>query len=90
MQTTIKQFFKTRVRVTPADGDTSVTIADLAMNVDFNTRDASKYDTRMHCIAYAALEEYYGDFEFEKGNNDYYDGCWMTFKDGSTIRIRAK
>lgn len=85
---TIAQAFGTRAQVIPAAGDNSVTIADLAMNVDFDPRDARRYDTAMHSIAYDALLEEYANHEFERGSNDYYDGAWMTFKDGSTIRVR--
>lgn len=78
------------VEVEPAEGDTSTTIADLATFVEFDPTDASKYDTSLPCIAYDALEDEYGAFEKTAGGADYYDGVWMTFKDGSTIRISPK
>jgi hypothetical protein len=83
----LKSFY---VESIPAAGDTSTTIADLAMFVEFDMKDAKRYDTSVPCIAYEALEDEYGAFEKTAGNADYYDGAWMTFKDGSTIRIYPK
>ena len=75
------------VTITAQEGDTSVTIADLAKNVTFDKQDAYRYDTQVWCIAFDALEDEYGAFEKADGNADYYEGAWMTFKDGSTIRF---
>ena len=76
------------VTSTPAEGDTSVTIADLAMFVTFDPADAATYDTSVPVIAYDALEDEYGAFEKAAGEADYYDGAWMRFTDGSMIEIR--
>lgn len=86
-QIKISDYFGNKVESIPAEGDNSVTIADLAKFVEFNTLDAGKYSTSFAVIAYEALEDEYGPFEKTAGEADYYDGCWMTFKDGSTIRI---
>jgi hypothetical protein len=82
--------FKSRAVSTPAGGDTSVTIADLAMFLTFDEGDASVYQTSLPVIAYEALEDEYGAFEKVGGASDFYDGCWMKFTDGSTIRIEGK
>jgi len=72
------------------EGDTSTSIAELAKFVEFDPSDARRYDTSLPCVAYEALEEEYGAFEKSLGETDYYDGCWMEFKDGSTIWITEK
>lgn len=77
-----------KVTVTPAEGDTSVTIADLARYIDFDPAEAVRLDTTLAIVAYNALDEYYGKFEKVSGECDYYDGVKMTFGDGSSISIR--
>ena len=83
----INELAKFTVTVTPADGDTTTTIAHLAQFVTFDPVDAVTYDTSIPVIAYEALEDEYGAFEKVTGDADYYDGAWMRFKDGSTISI---
>lgn len=79
-----------RVTIVPAPGDVSVTIADLAMLVEFDPGDASRYSTSVAAIAYEALEDEYGAFEKDAGEVDYSGVTWMRFKDGSTLRISSR
>ena len=79
--------FGKNVSSTPAEGDTSVTIADLAMWIHFDPSDAELSQTSVPVIAYNALEDEYGAFEKKDGWFDFYEGCWMKFSDGSAIRI---
>ncbi len=74
------------VTVTPADRNN---IAHLAQFVSFDPDDARRYDTSIPVIAYDALEDEYGAFEKALGGADFYDGSWMRFTDGSTIRIES-
>ena len=83
----IADYFGTLATAVAADGDTSVTIADLAMFTEFNDGDIGRYSTAPHMIAFDALEEEYGPFEKADGQCTQQNGCWMSFKDGSTIRI---
>lgn len=81
---------ESRIIVTPAEGDTSTTIADLAVFTAFDPEEASKYGTSIAAIAYEALEDEYGAFEKLAGGytptaGGY--GAWMTFKDMSRIEI---
>jgi hypothetical protein len=79
--------FEGNVSSTPAVGDTSVTIADLAMFLHFDLNDAEMKKTSVPIMAYNALIDEYGAFEKTGGAFDYYEGCWMQFSDGSVIRI---
>ena len=76
-----------KVSTEAAEGDNSTTIAALAQFVKFDPADAKRYDTSIPVVAFDALEDEYGAFEKSGGECDYYDGSWMTFKDGSTIKI---
>ena len=67
--------------------DDTVSIADLAKFVEFDPNLARRYNTAVHCIAYDALLDAYRNHEFVDGDNDYYDGFWMKFADGSEIRV---
>jgi len=89
MYKTIDTVFGNKIVITPAEGDTSITIADLARFVEFDVDAAQRYDTKDHCIAFDALADEYGNFEMAAGATDYYDGCWMKFTDGSMIKIVA-
>lgn len=79
--------FGKNVSSTPAEGDTSTTIADLAMFLYFDPIDVELCQTSTPIIAYNALEDEYGAFEKVAGWFDFYEGCWMKFSDGSAIRI---
>lgn len=76
-----------KVSIVPAEGDTSTTIADLAQFVEFDSNNVRRFDTSIACVAFHALEEEYSNHEMVAGEADYYEGVWMTFADGSTIRI---
>lgn len=71
----------------PANNANVVSIADLAQFVEFDPADAKRFETSVPCVAFDALYAEYGKFEMEDGESDYYDGFWMTFKDGSTIKV---
>lgn len=77
------------LRVIAADGDTSTTIADLAQFVSFDTDEARTQDTSPWCVAYGELLSEYGNHEMTAGEQDYYDGFFMQFADGSQLRYNA-
>lgn len=74
------------LRIIPAKGDTSTTtIADLAQFVSFNIDEARTQDTSPWCVAYGELLSAYGQYEMAAGEQDYYDGFFMEFVDGSQL-----
>lgn len=77
------------LHVIPADGDTSTTIADLAQFVKFDTQEARMQDTTPWCVAFGELVAEYGSHEMVAGEQDYYDGFFMQFADGSELRYAA-
>jgi len=84
----IAELGNAQVKVSKTENDNTVSIADLAMYVEFDPDNAKRYDTSIPVVAYEALEDEYGAFEKVDGGCDYYIGAWMSFKDGSEIIIR--
>ena len=81
--------FEGKYEIIAADKDTTVTIADLAVFTSFERDDASKFSTSEACIAFDALKEEYEGREMVGGDADFYDGFYMEFADGSTLRVRT-
>ena len=79
--------FGKNVTSTPATGDDTVTIADLAMFLEFDSKDPHAGNPA--CAAYHAIDAAYS-YERTGGAMDFYDGCWMSFADGSTIQIEIE
>ncbi len=76
----IQEWCGHRLDITNPDEHTS--IADLAQFVTFDPKDG-EYE---HGAAYHALVEEYGNREATAHELDYYDGWYLSFADGSSIR----
>jgi len=78
-------FRESELTVTPAEGDTSVTIAHLARFCGFDMPRA--LDTRPHCAAMHAVEDQFR-WETVAVEIDYHGAAMARFRDGSVLRIR--
>lgn len=72
-------------RLQISNPDASVSIADLAQFVEFCPASAREKGAAEHAAAYDALCAEYG-WEKVDGSEDFYDGFWVEFRDGSKIQ----
>jgi len=86
MALTVQDFCGNRLEIVPAEGDTTVTIADLAQFVTFDSQAARAKGDPEHKAAYHALRDHYAKHEMQAGGYHPETGFWVVFKDGSSIR----